>query len=299
MKNLPELFLPEKWELGFLSSNSHPSLLRAASQLNSSALLISGREQLFAESCASGGREEALSVYWSWDVECQGAAFCPELMFRDFPGAAGNFFFLWDEPQAEGLVTTYFIQRWTLLASSLYLHLWYSLGKVPDQCFQIQIYRDVVQSVNMKFLNKKNSELVSIYFKGQLIAWSVVFAPGPSFWVTLTLGNWIVPFSIWSLRPAFLLFVPMPSVSEALKQGSIRCTSQVSPDVWSAALYFLNICIKPCVLSPVFLLRRVCLASPSGGAGVKNPPASTGEARDTGSIPGSGRSPGVGNGNLL
>ena len=63
VKNLPELFLPVKWELGFLPSNSHPSLLRAASQLNSSALLISGREQLCAESCASLGREEALSLY--------------------------------------------------------------------------------------------------------------------------------------------------------------------------------------------------------------------------------------------
>ena len=32
---------------------------------------------------------------------------------------------------------------------------------------------------------------------------------------------------------------------------------------------------------------------------VKNPPASAGDARDTGSIPGLGRSPGVGNGNSL
>ena len=32
---------------------------------------------------------------------------------------------------------------------------------------------------------------------------------------------------------------------------------------------------------------------------VKNPPDSTGDARDVGSIPGSGRSPGVGNGNPL
>ena len=32
---------------------------------------------------------------------------------------------------------------------------------------------------------------------------------------------------------------------------------------------------------------------------VKNPPASAGDIRDAGSIPGSGRSPGVGNGNLL
>ena len=32
---------------------------------------------------------------------------------------------------------------------------------------------------------------------------------------------------------------------------------------------------------------------------VKNPPASAGDARDTGSIPGLGRSPGEGNGNPL
>ena len=32
---------------------------------------------------------------------------------------------------------------------------------------------------------------------------------------------------------------------------------------------------------------------------VKNPPANTGDIRDTGSIPGSGRSPGGGNGNPL
>ena len=36
-----------------------------------------------------------------------------------------------------------------------------------------------------------------------------------------------------------------------------------------------------------------------GGSVVKNPPASTGDARDVDSIPGLGRSPGEGNGNLL
>ena len=41
------------------------------------------------------------------------------------------------------------------------------------------------------------------------------------------------------------------------------------------------------------------LLSELGGAVVKNLPASVGGARDMGSIPGSGRSPGVGNGNLL
>ena len=32
---------------------------------------------------------------------------------------------------------------------------------------------------------------------------------------------------------------------------------------------------------------------------LKNPPASSGDTRDAGLTPGSGRSPGVGNGNLL
>ena len=36
-----------------------------------------------------------------------------------------------------------------------------------------------------------------------------------------------------------------------------------------------------------------------GGAVVKNLPASTGDARDMDLIPGSGRAPGVGNGNLF
>ena len=36
-----------------------------------------------------------------------------------------------------------------------------------------------------------------------------------------------------------------------------------------------------------------------GGAVVKNPPANTGDPRDTDLIPGSGRSPGAGNGHPL
>ena len=36
-----------------------------------------------------------------------------------------------------------------------------------------------------------------------------------------------------------------------------------------------------------------------GGSMVKNPPANAGDARDMGLIPGSGRPPGVGNGNPL
>ena len=37
----------------------------------------------------------------------------------------------------------------------------------------------------------------------------------------------------------------------------------------------------------------------TGGSVVKNPPANAGDSGDTGSIPGSGRSPGGGNGNSL
>ena len=37
----------------------------------------------------------------------------------------------------------------------------------------------------------------------------------------------------------------------------------------------------------------------SGGSAVKNLPANAGDAGDAGSIPGSGRGPGVGNGNPL
>ena len=36
-----------------------------------------------------------------------------------------------------------------------------------------------------------------------------------------------------------------------------------------------------------------------GSTVAKNPPAIAGDPRDTGSIPGSGRSPGIGNGNPL
>ena len=36
-----------------------------------------------------------------------------------------------------------------------------------------------------------------------------------------------------------------------------------------------------------------------GGAVVKNPPANTGDSRDASWIPGSGRSPGIGNGNPI
>ena len=43
----------------------------------------------------------------------------------------------------------------------------------------------------------------------------------------------------------------------------------------------------------------LCQLGFSGGSAVKNPPANAGDIRDVGSVPGSGRSPGGGHGNLL
>ena len=49
----------------------------------------------------------------------------------------------------------------------------------------------------------------------------------------------------------------------------------------------------------LLLLLLVSWRGLPGGTVVKNPPANGGDARDTGSIPGLGRSPGVGNDNPL
>ena len=65
---------------------------------------------------------------------------------------------------------------------------------------------------------------------------------------------------------------------------------------------FLNnsIFMIPVVLFALRITIRYStyLGFPAGTV-VKNPPANAGDARDVGSIPGSGRSPGVGNGNPL
>ena len=53
---------------------------------------------------------------------------------------------------------------------------------------------------------------------------------------------------------------------------------------------------------PITVLNTLLLASLlgfPGGTTVKNLPDNAGDTRDVGSIPGSGRSPGVGNGNPL
>ena len=51
-----------------------------------------------------------------------------------------------------------------------------------------------------------------------------------------------------------------------------------------------------CIYTYIYVY--ICIGFP-GGAVVKNPPAKARDARDTDSIPGSGRSSGIANGNLL
>ena len=54
-----------------------------------------------------------------------------------------------------------------------------------------------------------------------------------------------------------------------------------------------------CVNFLVFIARQQCSEGFQGGAVVKNPHANEGDTGDMGSIPGLGRSSGVGNGNPL
>ena len=60
----------------------------------------------------------------------------------------------------------------------------------------------------------------------------------------------------------------------------------------------LSICLYPSVCLSIYHLS-ICLPDFTAGSAVKNLPANAGDARDPGSIPGSGRSPGGGNGNPL
>ena len=64
-------------------------------------------------------------------------------------------------------------------------------------------------------------------------------------------------------------------------------------------LYTLN-CMVICMhIFIEFYLNKAVYWSFPGGTVVKNPPTNAGDTRDTGWIPGLGRSPSVGNGNAL
>ena len=63
-------------------------------------------------------------------------------------------------------------------------------------------------------------------------------------------------------------------------------------------MFTRNFCVN-CVDFLVFIARQQCSEGFTGGAVVKNPQANAGDTGDLGSIPGLGRSSGVGNGNPL
>ena len=57
-----------------------------------------------------------------------------------------------------------------------------------------------------------------------------------------------------------------------------------------------KLCFSPFSMTYRFFVNLLYQLGFTGGIGVKNLPANAGDARDTDSIPGLGRSPGVGNG---
>ena len=89
--------------------------------------------------------------------------------------------------------------------------------------------------------------------------------------------------------------------SMASSEIPVSSKIQVSLGIW-IHLVFLFILLKS---RPCFYLKRLCFCKNTfhlkGNIKKKKEkaPANAGDARDTGSVPGSGRSPGVGNGNPL
>ena len=63
--------------------------------------------------------------------------------------------------------------------------------------------------------------------------------------------------------------------------------------IYVCVIYIICICVHLCI----YIYSYICMCFPA--LVVKNPPANAGDVRDTGSIPGSERSPGGGHGNPL
>ena len=80
---------------------------------------------------------------------------------------------------------------------------------------------------------------------------------------------------------------------------SVRLTSIFGflPNLWSTFTYVVSYSPHDSLVSYSFYLRNE--RGFPGGTVLKNLPANAGDTRDTRSISGLGRSPGVGNGNLL
>ena len=69
------------------------------------------------------------------------------------------------------------------------------------------------------------------------------------------------------------------------------------PWLFLHTLHFVLTCVVAETSGPCARVAGRGWATVSGGSVVKNPPANAGDTGDTGSIPGSGRSPGEANGN--
>ena len=83
--------------------------------------------------------------------------------------------------------------------------------------------------------------------------------------------------------------------------GAIECWSLILAHK-RKLLNFLELCIPAVKYNFVVALSRLTLCDPMDWASqaalvIKNPPTNAGDVRDAGSMPGSGRSPGEGNGN--
>ena len=89
--------------------------------------------------------------------------------------------------------------------------------------------------------------------------------------------------------------------SEDSRKRSFLASSRFGGPSWlgfwqyQSKLYFFLLCVCRCPNFPILIKIPIRLGFP-GGSAVKNPSANAG---DLGSIPGSGRSPGEGNGNPL
>ena len=68
---------------------------------------------------------------------------------------------------------------------------------------------------------------------------------------------------------------------------------------WEYTYIYICIYVCVCVYNTQQLIYLTVFVGFPGGAVVKNPPANEGVTEDVGSTPGSGRSPGRGNGNPL
>ena len=126
-------------------------------------------------------------------------------------------------------------------------------------------------------------------------------------------SNWVSFYKILLVPATLLGFLIMcSSFSIDSFQFSRLYHMQIVFPLSFQFLFFQMLSLINCISSKTILNRRrdsvvlslnlagkLSVFPHSGGTLVKNPPANVGDTRDVGSVPGSGRSPGVGNGKPL